>query len=572
MKNLLTRIVALIFAGSLAAQPVATNPAATADLLAVPNATAGPAVAGNAAPAADAAAAGQDAAFTPAQLNDLLGPIALYPDALIAIILPASTEPADIVLAARFVADKGDPAQIGVQPWDDSVKALAHYPDVVTWMSDNLSWTKTLGDAFVRQPADVMKSVQQLRSQAKAVGTLTDTPEQKVVTQDQRIIIEPAQPNVIYVPQYDPQVVYVQQPVYVVNPAPIITFGYGYPVGPWLGFQCNWFNFGIWVGPYSPGVWYYPQSYWVGPAVVVVGGGRPWHSWAPPRQVVVVVNQRYAGHQGPVAVPRPRGFAGAPAGARERAGQPGAPRPLGPASREGSAPAYSANRPGEAPRPSAANESRGTANQPGEAPRPVAANEPRGAASAPRSPAPGIDRNAMPMPRSPAPEVAGRGPEAPGRGPEAAGHAPEAASRAPEVGSRGPVASATGVPQPRSPAPTYAAESSSPGVSRTYAPVSGGSAPAASRSYTPVSAPSPAPSVSRSYPSGPGNHAPSSVNTYTAPAPRAAPAPVMSRAPAAAPEMRAPAYAPSGGIGAGARPAAPAEASGMGADGRRAGP
>ena len=94
--------------------------------------------------------------YTPAQLNDLLGPIALYPDALIAIILPASTEPTDIVLAARFVAEKGDPSLIDVQPWDDSVKALAHYPDVVTWMNDNLSWTKTLGDAFVRQPADCL--------------------------------------------------------------------------------------------------------------------------------------------------------------------------------------------------------------------------------------------------------------------------------------------------------------------------------------------------------------------------------------------------------------------------------
>ena len=147
---------------------------------------------------------------------------------------------------------KGDPTLIDVQPWDDSVKALAHYPDVVTWMSDNLSWTKTLGDAFVRQPADVMKSVQQLRAQAKAAGTLVSTPQQTVVTDDSNIVIQPAQPNVIYVPQYDPTVVYVA-PAYAYA-GPFITFGVGYPVGPWLGFQCNWFAFGVWVGPWTPGV------------------------------------------------------------------------------------------------------------------------------------------------------------------------------------------------------------------------------------------------------------------------------------------------------------------------------
>jgi hypothetical protein len=408
-------------------------------------ATASPAPA---AASTDTAAATADAAYTPAQLNQLLGPIALYPDALIAIMLPASTDPADIVLAARFVADKGDPALIDVQPWDDSVKALAHYPDVVTWMNDNLSWTKTLGDAFVQQPADVMKSVQQLRAQAKAAGTLVDTPQQTVVVADSNIVIQPAQPNVIYVPQYDPAVVYVT-PVYA-YPGPFITFGLGYPVGPWLGFQCNWFGFGIWVGPWTPGVWYYPRAYWAN-RVVVVAGGRPWHAWSPPRRVIVAANRDFA--RGSMAVPQPRSFAGAPGG----------PRGLGPASREGSGPAFAAERPAEAARPT-------------EAPRLGTADEARGAATAPGSPGPGLDRGGVPMPRSAAPEVADRG----GAGAVAPGRAP---------GVAGP-----GIALPKSAAPSYTA-----GVNRTYAPVSAGSAPSASRGYYPSAQSSHGSIFSRAY-------------------------------------------------------------------------
>ena len=513
MKNLLIRIFAFTLAGSLAAQTAATNPAATSDLLPVPSATTAPAAdsgAGSASPppaaaSTDSAAATADTAYTPAQLNQLLGPIALYPDALIAIILPASTEPADIVLAARFVADKGDPSLIDVQPWDDSVKALAHYPDVVTWMSDNLSWTKTLGDAFVRQPADVMKSVQQLRAQAKAAGTLVDTPQQKVVVDDSNIVIQPAQPNVIYVPQYDPAVVYVT-PAYAYA-GPIITFSAGYPVGPWLGFQCNWFAFGVWVGPWTPGVWYYPQAYW-GRPVVVVAGGRRWGAWSPPHRVYVAANQDFA-RRGPAVVPQPRVFAGAPV----------VPHGLGPASREGSAPAFAAERANEAPRAT-------------EAPRVGTADEARGAATAPRSPAPGFAGSAMPMPRSAAPVVADRG----GAEAVAPGRAPEAAGRAPGV-------SGAGMPAPRSPAPSFAAPGYASGVNRSYAPVSAGSAPGASRSY---------------YSSPPSSHAPSFARTY-APAPQAAP------------EARAPSYAPVG-IGSAERAAGPVGAGGAGGDGRRAGP
>ena len=115
------------------------------------------------------------------ELNGLLAPIALYPDALLALILPASTVPSDVVLAARYIASNGDPAQIANQAWDDSVKSLVRYPDVLKWMDQNLEWTTAVGEAFLEQPAYVMNSIQGLRAEAVAPGSLTDTPQQHVV-------------------------------------------------------------------------------------------------------------------------------------------------------------------------------------------------------------------------------------------------------------------------------------------------------------------------------------------------------------------------------------------------------
>jgi len=103
---------------------------------------------------------------TPEILDSLLGPIALYPDALVALMLPAATSPTDVVLAARYLSAKGDPAAVNSQPWSDSVKALVHYPDVLKWMDENLPWTQSLGQAFLDQPADVMNAVQRLRARA----------------------------------------------------------------------------------------------------------------------------------------------------------------------------------------------------------------------------------------------------------------------------------------------------------------------------------------------------------------------------------------------------------------------
>ena len=180
----------------------------------------------------------------PEQLDELFGPIALYPDALIAIILPASTVPSDIVMAARFLEKDSDLGKIDAEPWDDSVKSLAHYPDVIKWMDQNLAWTKQAGEAFVAQPADVMNAVQRLRTKARAAGTLIDTPQQRIVIEDSSISIVPAEPDVIYVPSYDPEIVYVSQPRYYADP--FITFGVGYAAGFWLGYDLDWRRHRIW--------------------------------------------------------------------------------------------------------------------------------------------------------------------------------------------------------------------------------------------------------------------------------------------------------------------------------------
>jgi hypothetical protein len=511
MKIHISSLRAISFAGFIAAQWGVMNAVSAQNLLPIPDSTAAPAVSATApavavgtmaAAAPDTTTANPDGSLTPAQLNDLLGPIALYPDALIAVILPASTEPADIVLAARFIAEQGDPALIDLQPWDDSVKALAHYPEVVKWMDDNLNWTKAMGDAFVRQPADVMKAVQQLRAQAKAAGTLVDTPQQKVVTEDSNIVIQPAQPNVIYVPQYDPAVVYVQQAY--PYPYPFIAFSAGYPVGPWLGFQCNWFNFGIWVGPWTPGIWYYPRSYWS--RTVVVVAGRPWHAWSPSHRVVVEANRNFA-RQGPAGVPRPRVIAGAPAFAHAEApgARPGEARP-------GEArPEIGAARPGEAPR--------------GVAPVVAARGEPNGArpaTAAPRAPLPNENREGVPVPRTTAPVVSDRA-----EGPNVT-HAVANAPRAPA-----PDEGREGVPAPRTAAPaigdrtsasTFEPRTAAPASSRTFTPMAASSAPGPYRvpTYTPKASPSFSPTYSR----GPAMGAPASAGvesrgTTFAPAPMA---------------------------------------------------
>src|ERR1022692_38289 len=151
---------------------------------------------------------------TPEQLQRLVAPIALYPDSLVAQILAASTFPDQVVEADRWVQAhpnlKGDELarEVDQQPWDPSVKALTAFPSVLGNMDKNLSWTSSLGDAYYNQQQDVMNAVQVMRQRAEQAGNLRTTPQQTVTTQDSAIEIAPASPDVVYVPAYDPWLVY----------------------------------------------------------------------------------------------------------------------------------------------------------------------------------------------------------------------------------------------------------------------------------------------------------------------------------------------------------------------------
>jgi Protein of unknown function (DUF3300) len=208
-------------------------------------------------------------------LDSLLAPIALYPDPLIAVILPASTRPSEISAAAAFMIQYGDPTQIDGQPWDPSVRGLAHYTTVLTWMADNMSWTQSLGAAFSASPTEVMASIQRLRSRALASGALAPSPQEQVLTEDDMIEIDPTMPGEIYVPTYDADAVFADGPY----GGPPIEFGTAYPSGIWLSYSVDWRSRAVWVaGPGAqrgPGGWYNPRYH---------GGHAPAdaRAWHPP--------------------------------------------------------------------------------------------------------------------------------------------------------------------------------------------------------------------------------------------------------------------------------------------------
>jgi hypothetical protein len=288
----LLAVVVVVIGARLPAQTPAPAAPATAP---VPATTAQPAAAPAPAPAISAD-----------DLDQLAGPIALYPDALVALILPASTNSSDVVLAARYLANGGDPAKTDDQPWDDSVKALAHYPDVMKWMDENLEWTKDLGDAYAAQSADVMQSIQRLRAKAKANGVLVDTKEQDVVMDGNNIRIVPAAPDVIYVPQYDPAVVYVDRPVYY--GAPYLTFGLGFGVGSWLAYDFDWNRRVIWVVdrhryPHYRYDWRRHPSF---PGHPGPGPHHVWRRWTPPPNRHF--HSRPGGLRPNYSIPHPRPF------------------------------------------------------------------------------------------------------------------------------------------------------------------------------------------------------------------------------------------------------------------------
>ncbi len=152
--------------------------------------------------------------FKQEELDQMLAPIALYPDELLTQVLMASTYPLEIVQAARWTSQnknlKGDALTQALekQDWDASVKSLVNFPDVLEKMNENLEWTQKLGDAFLAQQKGVMDTIQNLRKKAQEAGNLKTTEQQKVVVEKETIVIESANPQVVYVPSYNPTVVY----------------------------------------------------------------------------------------------------------------------------------------------------------------------------------------------------------------------------------------------------------------------------------------------------------------------------------------------------------------------------
>ena len=185
--------------------------------------------------------AGEEKPFKQEELDQLLAPIALYPDSLLTQVLMASTYPLEIVQADRWVKQskemKGDVLAKALedQPWDPSVKSLVNFPDVLTMMSEKLDMTQKLGDAFLAQQKEVMDTVQNLRKKAEASGNLNTTEKQKVIVEKEIIIIEPANPEVIYVPSYNPTVVYGAWWYPSYPPYPYYPPGYGTGAAFWTG-------------------------------------------------------------------------------------------------------------------------------------------------------------------------------------------------------------------------------------------------------------------------------------------------------------------------------------------------
>ena len=207
----------------------------------------------------DAAPPVQEAQQTPAQLQQLVAPIALYADALVAQVLVAATYPDQVVEADRWIQQHPDlkaeqlGQEVDKQPWDPSVKALAAFPSVLGNMDKNLSWTSSLGDAYVNQQQAVMDAVQVMRGRAKQAGNLNSTSQQTVSQQGQTIVIQPADSQIVYVPEYDPWLVY-GEPIgvwpgwywypglYLTGPG--IEFGFGFGIGFFGGFGWGWHNWG----------------------------------------------------------------------------------------------------------------------------------------------------------------------------------------------------------------------------------------------------------------------------------------------------------------------------------------
>ena len=260
------------------------------------------------------------------QLNKLVAPIALYPDALVAQILAASGYPTQIVEANRMVRANPDlkgrdlAEEADRQDWDPSVKSLVEFPTVLANLDRDLSWTSELGEAYQNQPDDVMQAIQYMRHKAYDAGNLRSTPQERVYEQGPNVDIQPADPNVVYVPAYNPAYVYGYPvglwpgfyPWWGVGfGAPYISFGFGFPIAPFFGFGWGWHGWGIGWG-FHGGIFF---------------GGHPWaYRGGAFYNHAAFVHGNYRGFSSARGAYGARGFAGRGYGSTAGHGYAGASR------------------------------------------------------------------------------------------------------------------------------------------------------------------------------------------------------------------------------------------------------
>ncbi len=293
----------------------------------------------------------QSSLYSRDQIDQMVAPIALYPDALMSQVLMAATYPDQVTEADQWV--QANPDLTGQQlddalataTWDPSIIALCKFPNVLDRMANNLKWTSDLGNAFLNQKADVMDAIQTLRQAAYQDGHLRTTPQQRVIVQDQAIVIQPYTPDVIYVPSYQPAVVYGpvwSYPTYyypaVWEPAPGASFvngffwGLGFTVSNVLFGGCDWYHHDVWVNNSvivnnviyrnTP---YYRHGYWRD------GGRYGHHRWVRHAERTAYVRGYHRAPYGARSHGRVRGIHSAPG--RTHISQTGLPRVHGPTGR-----------------------------------------------------------------------------------------------------------------------------------------------------------------------------------------------------------------------------------------------
>ena len=227
------------------------------------------------------------------ELEELIGPIALYPDDLLAIILPASTFPLQIVEAARFLENlEADSSLEPDEDWDDAVVALTNYPEVVEKLNEDLDWTWRLGEAVVAQQPEVIKAIEAFRDRAYAAGNLKSDAFQEVSRDEGALKITPAEEEVIYVPYYEPEEVIVYQPrrVYYYYPRPYPVYYYPYPAGYAFPYRHFWgVTTAFSIGWYSHHLRVWHHSYYGHPFY----GRSYWYDWWYRRPDIHIHNRYY---------------------------------------------------------------------------------------------------------------------------------------------------------------------------------------------------------------------------------------------------------------------------------------